>query len=136
MRSELEQLVGKLNLADRIEFCGFVESVAEEMRRADIFCRPSLSEGMPLTLLEAMASGLPVVVTPVAGVPEVVAHNQNGILVPKNDPASLSTALSDLLADEQRCRELSTAAREEVVNEYSWQSRTEQILGVYRDALS
>jgi len=136
MRSDLEQLIKKFDLTDCIEFCGFVESVAEEMRRADIFCRPSLSEGMPLTLLEAMASGLPVVVTPVAGVPEVVTHNQNGILVPKNDPASLSMALSDVLDDEEWCQELSIAAREEVVNKYSWQSRTEQILDVYQDATS
>lgn len=131
MRERLIRRVERLGLADRVAFPGFVGSVAAEMRAADVFCRPSRSEGLPLTLLEAMASGLPPVVTPVAGVPEVVTDGETGRLVPPDDPGAVADALGDLLADADRRRRLGTAARAHAAEGYGWDRRTDRAVDLY-----
>jgi glycosyltransferase involved in cell wall biosynthesis len=99
LRGELERLAHDLGVADRVRFPGpkLPEEVAEAMRRADLFVLPSLDENLPVVLIEAMASGLPVVATRVGGVPELV-DDEVGRMVPAGDPDALAKAISEMLA--------------------------------------
>jgi glycosyltransferase involved in cell wall biosynthesis len=81
---------------------------------ADLFVLPSTSEGLPVALLEAMAHGKGIVATRVGGVPEVMEHGRQGILVPPGDPAALAHALGELAGDPERARSLGASARERV----------------------
>lgn len=80
-------------------FAGFQANVEEWLGNIDIFVLPSLTEGTPMTLLEAMSAGLPVLACAVGGVPLMVAHGENGLLVAPGDPQKLSEGLSLLLRD-------------------------------------
>ncbi len=99
---ELEQLAASLGVADRIRFLGEVHDVPAVLARARMFVLPSLSEGIPLTVLEAMACGLPVVATRVGGLPEVVDDGVTGLLVPPADPAALAEAVLEVWNDPYR----------------------------------
>ncbi len=90
-RTALEQLAGSLGLRDHVRFLGEIHDVPSLLARASMFLLSSRTEGVSLTILEAMARGLPVVATSVGGNPEVVAHETTGILVPVGDPDALAT---------------------------------------------
>src|SRR5205814_653985 len=85
LRSDLEKLAGELRIASRVKFLGVRSIIPELMRAVDAFALTSLSEAASLTLLEAMASGLPIVVTDVGGNGEIVRHEQEGLLFPRGD---------------------------------------------------
>ena len=96
---------------------------------ADVFCLPSLYEGFPLAILEAMAAGLPVVATSVAGNPEAVEDGVHGRLVEAEDAAGLAVALLDLIEDEDARRRMGRQARQRVEEEFS----IERIGSAYRE---
>lgn len=95
-RPALEKQVADLGLADRVVLPGWSEDVAAELLRADVLVLPSRTEGWPLTVVEGMLAGLPVVATPVGSVPEAVQDGRTGLLVPRDDPAALAAALRRL----------------------------------------
>lgn len=125
--------VRKSGLAGRFEFLDSVPDVRDAMKSAYAMARPSLSEGMPLTVLEAMASGVPVVAFSVAGTPEVVANGETGILVPPADSQELARALARLMLDPQSARRMGDRARASV-RQRSWRSVAEKTLDVYATA--
>lgn len=135
MEDELKQRSRSLGLSEQVDFAGYVESMPETMQAADVFCRPSLSEGMPLTLLEAMACELPPVVSSVAGVPEVVTNYDTGILVDDPVPDEVRSALDAVLADPTLAERIGHNAREYVVENHDWESRVQDVLEVYRTCL-
>lgn len=114
---------------------GFVDDIRSVYDLADVFCRPSYSEGLPLTLLEAMASGVPPVVSEVAGVPEVVTDRETGLLVQPGDVQGVTESLAWLLEEPARMDELSRNARAYAEAELSWDARVEKVLSVYAAAL-
>ena len=89
-RPALEQLAASLGVDKQVRFLGEIQDVADLLGKASLFVLPSRTEGISLTILEAMASGLPVVATSVGGNPEVVIHEKTGILVPAGDPEVLA----------------------------------------------
>jgi L-malate glycosyltransferase len=99
LRPEIEQQVGALGLSSRVRFLGIRPDVPDLLAIADVFALPSLSEAASLTLMEAMASGLPVVVTDVGGNPELVTHGVEGLLIPRRDARAGAEALRTLLSD-------------------------------------
>ena len=114
--AEAEALCQQLGIAGKVEFLGWIrepDSIAE-LRRASVFALPSYQEGLPMGVLEAMANALPVVTTPVGGIPDVVRHNENGLLVEPGDIDALSAALCSLLADASLRQKLGIAAQESV----------------------
>lgn len=131
LESKLRQRAKELRLQDTVVFSGYVDSVADRLKEATVFCRPSLSEGLPLTLLEAMASGVPPVVTPIAGVEDVVSDGDTGCLVPVRDPDTLANCISGLLADEKRRTRIGENARAYVTENHSWEQRANNIARIY-----
>jgi glycosyltransferase involved in cell wall biosynthesis len=99
LQSQLEALVGELNLQNEVRFHGFREEVSDFLSGLDAFVLPSLSEGLPLTLLEAMASGLPIVASAVGGIVEVVENADCGWLCPPGRPAALADVMVRAIGD-------------------------------------
>ena len=118
-----------------VEFIGTTDDVPRILGEADILVRPSLSEGMPLTVLEAMACGLPVVASTVGGNGEAVQDGVTGYLVPPADTRALADRISELLDDPALCRRMGEAGRAIVEAAHSWDQVAEQSLAVYERAL-
>ena len=110
-RPAMEAEVRSLNLEDRVELAGSRADVPSLLAAADVFVLSSRSEGAPISILEAMAAGLPVVASDVGGVGELVADGETGLLVPSADPARLAEALRALLPDPGLRRRLVAAGR-------------------------
>jgi glycosyltransferase involved in cell wall biosynthesis len=113
-RPALEQLIRDCRLEDHVRLCGEVRDIPAFLARGRFFVLPSLSEGISLTLLEAMARGLAVLTTPVGGNPEVVAEGETGLMTPPNDPAALARNLLHLWRNPEECRRLGLAGRRRV----------------------
>jgi glycosyltransferase involved in cell wall biosynthesis len=111
---ELIALRQRLGLSDRVRFLGQVKDVAALLQPAAIFVLPSLSEGISLSLLEAMARGLPVVATAVGGTCEAVLPNKTGLLVPASNPAALAAALFQVLSNPSAAHAMGLAGRRRV----------------------
>lgn len=135
MRPALEARARSLGIQDKVTFLGNRTDVADVLRGCDIFVRPSLMEGMPLTVLEAMACGVPVVATPVGGTPEVVQDEHTGLLVPTADVGELSIALVRLAQQQQLRERLGEAGRRLVCSDFTWDGVVEKNLEVYRQAV-
>jgi glycosyltransferase involved in cell wall biosynthesis len=119
LRRSLEARVRELGLEALVRFDGKVSDVADRLRDADVFVRPSTSEGMSLALLEAMACGLCPVASDIPANAGVVAHGKTGILTPAGDERALAACLERLLADPPSRRRLGQAARAKAL-EYNW----------------
>ncbi len=111
LRDELEALAVHLGVRDRVEFLGIRTDIPDLMRAADAFALTSVSEAASLTLLEAMATGLPAVVSDVGGNPELVRHEREGLLFPRGDAAACAAAFRRLLDDPALAARLGAAAR-------------------------
>jgi glycosyltransferase involved in cell wall biosynthesis len=130
----LERTVRAHRLEDVVEFLGMRENVAEILRQGHVFVRPSTIEGMPLTILEAMASGLPVIASDVGGVNEIVAHGTTGLVVAPGSAAPVVDAMLELM-DPQRRHEMGAAALERVRGEFNWESTTAANLRFFEDVI-
>jgi len=135
MEAELKKLIGRLNLEHAFRFLGIVPSVSEIMRQCNIFVRPSLTEGMPLTILEAMACGLPVIASKIPGTSEIVKDGETGILIKPGDVKQLSNAIIKLIEDEDYARRIKERAYEFIKNHYSWDRIAEEYLKTYNEVL-
>ncbi len=137
LRAELASLAGRLGLAAKVRFSGWVSraDMPETLRRADAFVFPSRDEGMPNAVLEAMASGLAVAATRIAGNEELVEDGRTGFLVPPDDPAALSAVVARLVADRNLCWRLGRAGRDKAVGEYSWRVVAEAYAALCREAV-
>jgi glycosyltransferase involved in cell wall biosynthesis len=102
----VERRIEAAGLGGRVILAGYRENAAEFLRAFDVFCLPSLHEGLPLSVLEALAAGVPVVATSAGGIPEALARG-GGVLVPPGDADALANALLELIADPSRRRRLS-----------------------------
>lgn len=131
---ELRQHAAKLNL-ENIIFLGTRRDVPALMKRFDLFVLPSLWEGLPNAVLEAMAAGRPVVATRVDGTPEAVAEGVTALLVPPKDPPALAEAISCLLRDPEMRRRFGEAGRARVEKEFRMELMVERTQEEYRRAL-
>jgi len=134
----LRQQVVALGLDRVVLFAGYVEQhdLPQWYRTADVFVLSSDFDNAPNVAVEAMASGLPIVATDVGGVSEYVEVPAGGILVPKGDASSLGRRISEFMADPHRRREAGAFNRRRAVQRYSWRTSTEQLLAVYRSAVT
>jgi sugar transferase (PEP-CTERM/EpsH1 system associated) len=116
---ELREEAARLGVNSHVEFLGQCSNVPEVLKRMSIFTLSSTTEGLPMTLLEAMAAGLPIVATDVGGNRELVQPPHCGLVVPARDPRALSRAYIDLLRDPQRCAQMGAASRARTVQYFS-----------------
>ena len=135
LREELRDLVGRLGVEDRVRFLGYRTEARALIRLLDVLVVPSLTEGSPLIVLEAMAAGVPVVASAVGGVPDQARHGEEGLLVPPGDPEALAGAMDELLRDPRRARRLGAAGRRRTENGFSHETLVRRIEGVYRAVL-
>lgn len=135
-RDRLEHLTDNLGIRECVEFVGAVphERVQDCMVHADVLVLPSLSEGFPVTILEAMAIGLPVIATRVGGVPEIIENNVNGYLVETENPQEIAEALLTLLRDEQLRKCISGNNRKKAEN-YQWDKVAATLEEIYQNTL-
>ncbi|MDI2124571.1 glycosyltransferase [Yinghuangia seranimata] len=111
LRRGLEELAGTLGVADRVRFLGARTDGPAAVAGLDVLCVPSLTEGAPLVVLEAMAAGVPVVAAAVGAIPRQLDHGRAGVLVPPADPDALAAALGRLVADPRERRRVGMAGR-------------------------
>ncbi len=135
-RAQLELLIDELNIRPHVELLGERHDVPELLADAGFFVSSSLSEGISLTLLEAMAVGLPIVTTAVGGNPEVVLDGQTGRLAPAGDPAALARAIVDLCGERDLWSAMGTLGRQRVEQNFeirqmirSYEALYEELLG-------
>jgi glycosyltransferase involved in cell wall biosynthesis len=117
-RTDLQPLAASLGVVDHVRFLGEVRDVAGLLAGSSMFVLPSLTEGISLTLLEAMARGLPVIATRVGGNPEVVVEGETGFLVPTRSPVDLAEAILKLIGDPQQGRSMGLAGRTRVERDF------------------
>ena len=108
---KLKAEAGKMNVDGRVKFLGWRPDVEEIMPIFDIFVLPSLNEGMGRVLVEAMVAGKPIVASRVGGIPDLVKHNENGLLVPPADAAALANSLNQLLDDPNTAERIGAQGR-------------------------
>jgi len=136
LRGELEQLVARLELGDRVALCGEMADIRELLGAAEVFVLPSDWEGMPNVVLEAMASGLPVVATAVDGSADLVLDGTTGLLTQPGDVESLANAMGILAGSSDLRRKMGRAGRERTEKEFSMERMVERYETLYQELLS
>ena len=132
LRANLEDQIRSLQIQDHVKLLGARTDAAELLAGMDIFVLPSLWEGLPIVLLEAMAAGKPIVVSAVDGVKEVIT-GEEALLVPARDPESLANAILRLLNDSALACELGERAFRKVKSEYNIETMVKKVEELYED---
>ncbi len=130
---EVRQMIAELGLEGQVSLLGTVRDVPSLLARAGLFVLPSRSEGVSLTLLEAMARGLPVVATKVGGTPEVVVDGETGILVPPEDPQALAEAIIRVRGDHEAARRMGEVGRRRVERLFDIRRMVADYEALYRE---
>jgi glycosyltransferase involved in cell wall biosynthesis len=119
-------------LADRVHLLGYRQDVPDILAAGDVFVMPSLSEGLPLALEEAMSASLPVIASNVGGIPEVVEHEREALLTPPGDPIALADALCRLMRDAGMRAALGGAARRRALSDFGVRAMGDAYERLYR----
>jgi glycosyltransferase involved in cell wall biosynthesis len=130
-RERIRQAIQSGDLAATVTLTGHLKDVTPYYEAADGLAIPSLSEGSPNALLEAMAFGVPVVATAVGGIPEIVTNGETALLVPAHDSAAMAAALERLISDPAAAANLAAQARKKVETDYSPEWRAKSLIGIY-----
>lgn len=131
-----ESLAAELGIADRIDFLGARSDVPERLAASQIFVLISHWEGFPLSTIEAMRAGLPVVVSDVGGVAEAVVEGETGHVVPRQDVTAVASALRSLLSDPGKRAAMGSAGRTLYEREFTFETMYQRTLEVYRQAMN
>lgn len=137
LREELMQQSDRLGITNQVCFTGQLdrERTAAYIAATDVFALPIVSDqgtdGLPNVLLEAMGAGRAIVASDVAGVPDVITHEEHGLLVPDRNPTALADAINQLLSNRDMAERLGTAARQRIETELTWDHTAEQYERVY-----
>ena len=135
-RSELETGIRHRGLSGRVHLAGWRADVPQLLKAATIFVLPSLWEGLPNVVLEAMAAGVPVICSRVEGAEELIDANRTGLLVDPGSPTELQPSIRQLLREPERADQLARAARETVRLEFTWEQMAARYQTLYRQLLS
>jgi len=134
-RAMLEGFCREKGLRDHVVFVGYQAKVANYYQVLDLLVLPSLSEGLPNTVLEAMSFGVPVLATAVGGVPEII-QNGNGMMVPPNDPEALAEGMIELLRDDALRQAMGLKGKSSLYPRFAPDYRVRQIVNLYEELLS
>jgi glycosyltransferase involved in cell wall biosynthesis len=134
-REGYEKLCKDFGLEDSVKFLGVRKDVQSLMQQSRIFVLPSRWEGLPMVILEAMANGIPIITTPVGGIPEVIKDGFNGILAKVEDPEDLALKIKMLLDNSNLQDFIAKNAFETVKKEYSIEVYTKKIIEIYKELI-
>lgn len=135
LEDELKVKSKMLNLEDKIIFTGFMSDIKDVLAAIDILVIPSLREGLPIVLLEAMAMKKPIVAANIEGIMEILENGVSGLLVSPKDPQVLSEAIIDLLIREDKARQMGLAARKVVEERFGVDIMVQKVEEVYEELL-
>jgi glycosyltransferase involved in cell wall biosynthesis len=135
LKAALRSLAETLGVSDRTVFWGYRDDVKELMQRMTLLALPSHIEAFPMVVLEAMALGVPVVATKVAGVPEIITDGETGVLVPPGDVGALSQAMDRVLSDSDLARSLGERGRESVTSKFTREKMLGEMRAIYSELL-
>jgi glycosyltransferase involved in cell wall biosynthesis len=132
-RQALEEQARALGLEGRVHFLGYRDDIPDLLAACDLFVLPSLFEGLPISVLEAMAAGKPVVATRIGGTDEAVEHGVTGLLVPARDAEVLAAAIRQLLSNPADARRMGEAGRARALGEFSAESMVASMTRLYEE---
>jgi glycosyltransferase involved in cell wall biosynthesis len=134
---QIKNLVQERSLKDYFLFTGRVplQEKLEFYSISDIFVLPSISEAFGMVIIEAMASGLPVIGSNAGGIPEIIKHGENGLLFKVGDYQSLAEKILILLNDEKMCKEMGKKSRRIAVQNFSYERMANEYIKVYKEVL-
>lgn len=132
--NRIRTLATRLGVTKRCHFSGAVEDVPQRLAKAGIFVLSSRAEGLPLSIIEAMRAGLPVVASDVGGIGELVAHGVSGLLVPSSDPSALAVALRRLITDPDLARCMGRAGRQRFLDHFQQHRMVAAVEQAWMDA--
>ncbi len=135
-REPLERLAAELGIADRVRFLGRRDDIPNLLASLDVVVSASRQEGLPILLLEAMASGRAIVATTVGEVPAAIENGVSGLLVAPDDAGALASAICQVLSDKELQRRLGSAARQRVQTEFSCDRMIRSYLRLYESAIA
>lgn len=130
-----QALAKKLEVSDRVSFLGDRLDVADLLARSQIFVLSTHYEGLPISILEAMRSRLPVIATAVNGVPEEVEHNQTGFVVPHDNVEALASALNELISSSHKRKKMGNEGREKFLREFTQEVMLSSIKQLYQSEI-
>jgi glycosyltransferase involved in cell wall biosynthesis len=133
--ARLRSLIAEAGVQDRVQLLGQRRDTPDLLRAADFFLLPSTHEGLPLSILEAQASKVPVLAAPTAGVPEVVKDGETGFLIAAADAAGYACRLEDLLANPELYRRVADGGFTRATREYNWSILCRRITALYEEVL-
>lgn len=135
-RKELEALVGRMDMADRVFFLGSRADMPEVMNAMDLFVLPSLQEGFPRTLIEAMYSALPIIASDISGIPEIISDGENGFLVRAGDTVALKDRILLLYRDAGLRNAFGKSARKKIKSGYLPKDYVGNLQALYSELLN
>jgi glycosyltransferase involved in cell wall biosynthesis len=133
LEAEVRALCKAAGVTDRVRFLGYRQDLRPVLAAADMVVLPSVSEGLPLAAVEALAAARPIVATAVGGTPEVVLNDQTGLLIPPGNPAALAEAMDRVLSDRSLALRLGTSGRTFVERHFDVRTQVERTVALYRD---
>ena len=135
--AEMRRSAATLGVEANVRFVGIASNVEDYMRASDLLVFPSRREGFPNVVVEAMASGLPVVMSDIPGISDhIISSGEDGLIVPSDDPAALARAIAEVAGNDDRLRAMALAARRTVTERYSPHSVDASYLAIYDELLS
>lgn len=137
-REMLREQTRSLGISDRVKFLGYRSQlqVRELLRRTDIFVLSSFAEGVPVVLMEAMAAGIPVVATQISGIPELVRHEECGLLVSPGDEEATASSIRRLMTDCELRNKFAAAGREMIEREFNINTETKWLATILTNSLA
>lgn len=136
LRRDLEVAAEKLGIHKKVVFIGFREDIHDILVASDVVVLPSLTEGLPLVALEAMAAGKPLVGTAVGGIPEVVVDRETGFLVPPRKPIPLAHAILFLLTNKEAALQMGMAGRRRVEEDFTLEKTITETQNIYTELIA
>lgn len=130
-KNKLERRIKSLALEDSVKLTGFIPEVRQYLKGLDLLVLPSLKEGLPYAVMEAMVAGVPVVATKVGGLPDLVTDGQEGYLVPPADEAALAEALARVMTDLNTGRVMAKRAASKIREKFSLETMIRQTASIY-----
>jgi sugar transferase (PEP-CTERM/EpsH1 system associated) len=136
LRIQLQELISELHLEKWVWMTGDRSDIPDILNIFDLYVLTSLGEGISNTILEAMATGLPIIATDVGGNPELVEEGVNGRLIPREDPGALANCIQELNGDQERLRNMGKSSLDKVKERFNWDKAVERYLSVYDELIN